>query len=146
MQAKLAILLFGLLLALRQPVCAQTDYLLGVVVIAGGGGETSGSGYSLSSTLGEWDAGPTSVAAGSVSGGFWAMEEVLWLRIEKAGNSVLLTWPATNTGAHLQESSTLGGTPAAWGSVTQTPIQKDGQNQVTLPMTPRTRFFRLFKP
>jgi hypothetical protein len=65
------------------------------------------------------------------------------LAIERAGNTVRLSWPAAATGFVIQASPTLA--PAQW-SVVDAPVEIVGNRQVaSLPIGPETRFFRLAK-
>lgn len=65
------------------------------------------------------------------------------LAIERAGNTVRLSWPAAATGFVIQASPSLA--PAQW-SVVDTPVEIIGDRQVaSLPIGAEAQFFRLAK-
>src|SRR5450432_2653063 len=71
---------------------------------SGGGGTSTGGVYSVSGTVGQHDAGaPMNGGSYSLTGGFWALISVVQtpglpdLAITRAGNSVMVSWPATGS-------------------------------------------------
>ena len=90
-------------------------------VIAGGGGVTSGGGFSANSTIGEHVAGGSS-----------------------ASNAVVLAWPASATSWTLQQNTDL--VAVTWISLTNGVNSVSGQNQVILPAPSGNRFYRLKSP
>jgi subtilase family serine protease len=64
--------------------------------------------------------------------------------IEKAGNNVTISWPASVPGYSLQMSTNLAS--GNWVSVTNQQSVVNGQNQVTLPMSSVNSFYRLVLP
>jgi hypothetical protein len=119
--------------------------------IAGGGGTSTNSGYSLSGTIGQVDAGTMSGGSYSLSGGFWGIYAAVQtpgsplLTITPSGSSVLISWPATNTGFVLQKTPALGASPS-WSNVGLTTNVVDGTNTVTVPVSGGNLFFRLINP
>jgi len=111
--------------------------------IDGGGGTSSGGGFSVSGTVGQADAGVKMTGGPfSISGGYWAAATAIQtpgapvLSISSAGpGQVTLSWTPDGPGFVLQESTTLA--PGSWTDVPGTP-----QNPVTLPTVGR-KFFRL---
>jgi hypothetical protein len=117
-------------------------------VIAGGGGLTTGGGYSANSTMGEHVAGG-SLAGGtySLASGFWVLYAVatpgaplLTIQVSPT-NGVVLAWPVSSTGWTLQQNSDLVSGP--WITLTNTVNTVSGQNQVILPPPSGNRFYRL---
>src|SRR5450432_2959948 len=72
--------------------------------VSGGGGTSTDGVYSVSGSIGQHDAGgPMSGGSYSLTGGFWALISVVPtpgfpdLAITRAGNSVMVSWPATGS-------------------------------------------------
>lgn len=63
------------------------------------------------------------------------------LQITKQGNAMVVSWPASSAGT--LNSSTLLGPGALWQPVGATPTVVNGTNQVTIPITNSTQFYRL---
>lgn len=115
--------------------------------IAGGGGTSTGTQYSLSGTIGQHDAsGPMSNGQFSVAGGFWALPIAMQtagaptLNIASAtlGNAAI-SWSPNTPGFVLQETWSL--SPANW---TNSP--SGNANPVVVPICIPGKFYRLFKP
>lgn len=66
------------------------------------------------------------------------------LTAERAGSSVVLSWPASATGFEVQATTAV--SPANWQSAGLTPIIEGDQYKVTAPAEGPTQFFRLMKP
>ena len=115
--------------------------------VAGGGGTSTGSVYSVSGTIGQHDAGgPSNGGNYSLTGGFWSLIAVIQsagvpnLTIAHAGSSVLVSWP--NTGAYtLLQNSNLAG--SSWTTNTSTISTSNGINTVTIAPPSGRLFFRL---
>jgi hypothetical protein len=60
----------------------------------------------------------------------------------KAGNSLVLSWPATAAGYTLESAGALGG---AWSPVSQTIVVEGGRNTVTVPLSGGAAFYRVRK-
>lgn len=114
-----------------------------------GGGDTSAEGaFSLSSTIGQHDAGgPMAGGNYSLTGGFWAPAAAqtpgappLYIFLTPT-NTAVVWWPAPAPGWTLRQSPSL--TDATWTD-TAAPINvMNGQNQVIIPATVGNQFFRL---
>lgn len=114
--------------------------------IDGGGGTSSGGGYSVSGTISQPDAGG-SMNGGqySVTGGFW----VLPFAVQTPGRPTLtivpfgpgqarISWTPNTPGYVLQQSSSL--SPASWVDA-----PSGAANPVTVPATLPVKFYRLRK-
>ncbi len=119
--------------------------------IAGGGGTSAGSQYSISGTIGQHDAGgPLNGASFSVSGGFWTITALqtagapLLKIVRTSTNAVMISWPSPSTGFSLQQNTSL--ETANWTTPTET-ITDDGTNKFIIVSPPvGNRFFRLISP
>ena len=112
--------------------------------IDGGGGTSAGSGYSLSGTIGQPDAGRLSGGTYSLAGGFWGVAAspsvgAPRLFIQYSGGLATISWSPAPAGYVLQVNDTLN--PAFW-----TNAPSGIANPVNVPTTGTTRFFRLKGP
>jgi hypothetical protein len=115
--------------------------------IAGGGGTSTNSQFSLSGTIGQPDAGPvTTNGQFSLTGGFWALPTAVQtpgaptLSIAPgASGFAAISWSPNTPGYVLQESLSL--SPANW-----TNSASGSTNPATLSAIVPKKFFRLFKP
>lgn len=88
--------------------------------IAGGGGVSTGSVYSVSGTIGQSDAGSVMTGGNyAVTGGFWALYAIQTpgaplLSITRIGNQAVVSWNQSVTGWVLQTNVNLA-TPT-WGN------------------------------
>lgn len=136
-------LCIGAFLSIPFCLSAQT-YNIDWYTIDGGGGTSSGGGYTLSGTIGQPDAGMLAGGSYTLAGGFWggafAVQQVgsPTLFILRVGPDVQLTWDPNTAGFVLEQSLSL--SPAAWSAVA------GGANGVVLPATGPTRFYRLRRP
>lgn len=134
------------LVAFGRPAQAQ-QYSVDWFKIAGGGGTSSNSQYSISGTVGQHEAGgPMTNGPYSLAGGFWAFLTLVQtpsaptLHLTNAApGSVTIWWTPPTPGFTLQSTDGLG--PMNWINA---PSGTD--NPVTVPVTPPARFYRLFKP
>ena len=141
----LALLTLLTLLLAASPGKAQ--FTIDWFTLDGGGGQSSGGPYTLAGTIGQPDAGAASGGGYTLQGGFWsgvAAESAPALRILRDGANVLLAWPNPATGFQLQESSSL--TTPDWTDVNTPPALVGDERQVSQPLGPTMRFFRLHKP
>ena len=107
-----------------------------------GSGFFGGSPVALACTGTELFAGGGFTVAGdkpSASIALWHIPHSLG--IERSGDQVLLSWPATGTNFLLEATSDLG--VANWQGVSGTPSIVNDQCVVTLPLGPANQFFRL---
>ena len=138
----------GLLLAL--PAADAQGYSINWYKVAGGGGVSTGGVYSVSSTIGQHDAGgPMTGGNYSVSGGFWALISVVQtpgaptLYITSSGNTVTVYWQDVS-GWSLQQNNNLA-VPAGWtGSSGVT--TSNGTNYLNITSPAGNLFFRLSNP
>lgn len=140
------VLLFSALL-LAPPARAQ--FAVDWFTIDGGGGESSDGAYVVRGTIGQPDAGMSIGGPYALSGGFWGGLLVTsnpppTLRIARDGANVLLAWPNPSAGFLLQESASL--TMPVWTDVPTPPAVVGDEQQVTAPLQPGARFFRLRRP
>jgi hypothetical protein len=137
-----------LLLVMALPAYAQ--YEITSWTIDAGGGQSTGSVYAVTGTIGQPDAGTHTGGSYAFIGGFWSFatviqsDEVPLLHITHANAQVILAWPNASTGYQLQLSPSLS-TPL-WADVPQAPAIVGEEKQVTLSVEPGLRFFRLRKP
>ena len=80
--------------------CSAQSYTVDWYKVAGGGGTSTGGSYTVSGTIGQHDAsGAMSGGNYSVTGGFWALINVVQtpgaptLYISHSGNVVTVYWP-----------------------------------------------------
>jgi hypothetical protein len=64
------------------------------------------------------------------------------LTIAQSGTNTILSWPATSTGFTLQSTPSLFPT-GTWGTVFPGPVDLNGQNTVTNPISGAQQFYRL---
>jgi hypothetical protein len=124
------------------------SYTIDWYKIAGGGGTSTGGTYQVSGTIGQSDAsGAMSGGNYSVTGGFWALVNVVQtpgapiLYISHNGNSVTVYWQDVS-GWNLIQSGNLT-TPVASWSTSSSPMLSNGTNSITLTSPTRSLFFRL---
>src|SRR5687767_11382039 len=104
-------LLFALVL-LPLPVSAQ-NYAIDWFTIDGGGGTSTGGGYTVSGTIGQPDASVSMTAGGySLTGGFWSLPAVapgnplLTIRLTTT-NTAIVSWPSPSADFVLQQNANL---------------------------------------
>lgn len=142
--AVLAVLLFTASLQ------AQT-YSIDWDTIDGGGGSSTGGVFSVSSTIGQPDAGgPMTGGIYSLTGGFWAFYALqtpgapyLWV-IRTVTNTVCVWWPVSSTAWMLQSATNMAATGSIWTDYTHT---TNGLNCTYIESPPiDTRFYRVRSP
>lgn len=131
---------------------AQT-YTIDWYSIDGGGGTSSGGNYTVTGTIGQPDAGTSSGGSYTLTGGFMSVVTAIQtpgapvLKVTRAGNNVILSWPASATGFVLQEAAALA-TPSSstvWNPG-PAPVLSGEEYQVTLPSPAGNKYFRLGQP
>jgi hypothetical protein len=118
--------------------------------IAGGGGTSTGSVYSVSGTIGQPDASSAMTGGSySLTGGFWSLISVVQtpgaplLTITHSGNNVIVSWPYPSTGWTLHQNPNLATT--SWSP--SSGIANDGTNNfITITSPTGNLFFRLSNP
>lgn len=137
---RLVKLCLGILVAL--PFSAAAQYAIDWYTIDGGGGTSSGGGYTLSGTIGQSDAGTLVGGNYVLQGGFWggvfAVQQVgsPTLVIQRAGANVIISWNPNTPGFILQETTNLAD-PSSWANVS------GAGNGMSVPATLATKFYRL---
>lgn len=137
-------LCLGILLATSLCLTAQ-QYTIDWYTIDGGGGTSTGGGYTLSGTIGQPDAGTLTGGNYVLEGGFWggafAVQQVgsPTLFIERLGAQVRISWDPNTPGFILQETMNLAD-PSSWVA---TPGASNG---MTVSTTGPTKFYRLRRP
>lgn len=119
--------------------------------VAGGGGTSTNSQYTISGTIGQPDAsGAMSSGQYSVTGGFWSLISVVQtaglpnLTITHSGSTVTVSWP--NTGSYtLQQNANLA-VSGGWATSGYTITTASGTNSITLTSPTGNLFFRLSNP
>jgi len=118
--------------------------------VAGGGGTSSNSQYTVSGTIGQHDAGgPMTGGNYSLTGGFWALISVVQspgapsLYINHTGNTVTVYWQAVS-GWTLYQNGSLANT-SGWALNTSW-TNSNGTNSLSLPSPTGNLFFRLSHP
>ena len=118
--------------------------------VSGGGGTSTGSGYSIRGTIGQHDAsGAMSGGGYSVTGGFWAIYALYTpglplLHIRYTGpNSVIVYW--LNTGSYSLRTNGVVNT-TNWVDYGGTVTTANGTNSVTFTPPKGNLFFRLSSP
>jgi len=125
---------------------AAQSYSIDWHKIAGGGGTSTNSQYSVSGTIGQPDASGT-LAGGnySLTGGFWSRFSVVQtpgaplLSITYSGGQAVVSWPNSAAGWTLQTNTSL--TSGNWGNYLGPVIN----NTATNPPLAGQLFFRLNK-
>ena len=129
---------------------AQT-YSIDWYKVAGGGGTSTGSVYSVSGTIGQHDAGPT-MSGGNYSliGGFWALFALqtpgapLLKIFLTSTNTAVVSWPAPSTGFSLQQNTDLSTTN--WVAPAETVNNNGTVNFIIVSPPTGKRFYRLKSP
>jgi hypothetical protein len=145
MKSSALLLLFWGILAIA--VRAQI-YSIDWFTIAGGGGLSSGSVYSINGTIGQSAANGSPMAGGNyvLTGGFWVLTAVQTegapvLAISLANSAVMVFWPSTSTNWILQQDSSLNSTN--WITVPEA-ITNNGNLEFIIVSPPAgNRFYRL---
>ncbi len=141
-------LLFGLLIP---TISFAQSYSIDWYKISGGGGTSTGATYQVTGTVGQPEAGGAmSGGQYSVTGGFWSLIAVVQtaglpsLSIAHSGNSVIVSWPNTASGA-LQTNNNLA-SASGWTAYGGTVNTANGTNSITISAPTGNLFFRLSNP
>jgi hypothetical protein len=137
---------FGLM---SSALTASAQYSIDWFKVSGGGSTSTDTVYSVSGTIGQYDAGDRMVGANySLTGGFWSILAVL--RATNAPNltitfsitnAVLVSWPYPSTGFVLEQTREL--LSGNWAVVTNQPVLIGQEWQVTTNPLPGNSFYRL---
>jgi hypothetical protein len=119
--------------------------------VAGGGGTSTNSQFSLSGTIGQPDAsGALTNGQFSVVGGFWALIQLVQtpgaplLSITYSGNQAIVSWPSPSVGFTLQTNANL--TTGVWGNYSGISGDDGAIKTATNAPSLETLFFRLAHP
>jgi hypothetical protein len=142
----------GLLLTMLVFRVSAQNYSIDWFTIDGGGGTSSGGGYTLSGTIGQPDASaPMSGGSYSLTGGFWSVlaavptpgAPVLTIFLTST-NTAVVSWPSPSTGYVLQQSAGLASPD--WITPPES-ANDDGTNRFIIVTPPLgNRFYRLTHP
>jgi hypothetical protein len=121
--------------------------------IAGGGGTSTGSVYTVSGTIGQPDAGgPLTNGQYSITGGFWSLLSIVQtpgsplLSISSTPtNTAMIFWPSPSTGFILQQN-TNGVSSLNWSNVVTTPTDNGTIRYIIVNPPTGNRFYRLVHP
>jgi len=141
------------ILAIAFTTCrvASQSYSIDWYKVAGGGGTSTGGGYSLSGTIGQHD-GSSPITGGNYSlvGGFWSLYAVQipgapLLKINRTStNTVLVSWTYPSSGFSLQQNTSLGNTN--WIATPESVTNNGTVNYIIVTAPTANRFYRLYKP
>lgn len=133
----------GLLFAAAQIALRAQQYSIDWYKIAGGGGTSTGGGFSVTGTIGQPDASGAMTGGNySLTGGFWSLYAVQTpgaplLTITFVGNQAVVSWDSSITGWTLQTNDNL--TTPTWGNFLGNVVN----NSVTNSPSKGNVFFRL---
>ena len=138
-------------IVLQTAATMAAQYSVDWFKIAGGGGTSTNSIFSITGAIGQPDASQQMMTNGiySASGGFWSLISVVQtlgaptLTITHSGNSMKISWPYPSTGFVLQQNSNL--TTSGWSA--SSGISNDGTNNfITITSPTGNLFFRPLHP
>ena len=145
-RARVGLLIATLFSSAWWSLTAGTLSIAWSTVDGGGGTSTSADGrFRISGTAGQPDAGSLVGGAFELFGGFWYPQVACdcSLTIQRVGDNILVTWPATFRGCALETTGALGLAP---GSTAWTPVAavlSGGTYSYLAPLGAAPRFFRL---
>lgn len=147
----------GLVLAgalLTGTTVAVAQYTIDWFTIAGGGGTSTNSQYSLTGTSGQPDAGTTMTNGPyALTGGFWSVvaaiqtpgAPTLAVVLDPQSNAVTVSWPGTDPTWKLQSTASLA-PPVAWTEIPP-PYSTSTTNTWFMESSPvGTKIYRLHTP
>ena len=133
----------GLLLAMTTFTANAQSYSINWNKISGGGGASTGGVFSISGSLGQYDAsGAMTGGSFTLTGGFWSLYAVQTLgapslAINCLAGQAVISWPAATSGWTLQTNSRL--TSGSWGNYSGAIVS----NSITRGPPNGNLFFRL---
>jgi hypothetical protein len=147
------VLICAATLLMAWPALAPAQYSLDWTNIDGGGGASTGGVYTVSSTIGQPDAGTMTGDSFALTGGFWSIIAAIQTRgapllsVTRTNDSVMLAWPAAAASYSLEQTPSLPCSPSAWSAVTTGQYQTNATEIfVVVPITAGNTFFRLHQP
>ncbi len=142
-------LLVLLLATTLAPETRAQSFSIDWFAIAGGGGTSTGSVFSVNGTIGQPAATGSPMTGGnySLTGGFWALYAVQtdgapWLAISRTNNAVMVYWSSTSTNWVLQQNASL--SSANWTIVPETIMDNGTLKYIIVNPPGGNRFYRLF--
>jgi hypothetical protein len=126
------------------------DYSIDWHKVAGGGGTSTGSVYSVNGTIGQADAGgPMSGGNYSLIGGFWSLSAhqtpgAPLLSIKVTNNVAMVYWPSPSTSYNLQVNTNLATTN--WTSPAESVIDNGTIKYILVNPPTGNRYYRLKNP
>jgi len=144
-----AILSLATMLLTAASAANAQNYSINWFKVAGGGGTSTDSVYSVSGTIGQHDAsGPMTGGNYSLCGGFWSLLSVtqtpgapLLTITRTATNTAIVSWPAASTGFSLQQNTDL--STANWSTPVETVKNNGTVNFIIVSAPTGKRFYRL---
>jgi hypothetical protein len=145
------ILLFALSLSSMLASAARAQsYSIDWFTIAGGGGSSTGSVYSVRGTIGQPAASGAPMTGGnySLTGGFWALyavqtEGAPLLTISRTNSVVMVSWSSPATNWTLQQNTDLSGTN--WIVAPEAITNNGTLNFIIVNPPADNRYYRLFR-
>jgi hypothetical protein len=134
----------------RATTAGQPSFAIDWCTVDAGGGTATNSSFSISTTIGQPDAGTFTGSSHTIHGGFWGVVAVVQipdaptLEIGVAGNSIILMWPLEETGFEVEEISSLG-QPAGWTGIPPPYETNATHNFYIVPLTTGNKYYRLNK-
>ena len=129
------------------------DYAIGWHTVDGGGGASTNGQYSVTGTIGQFDAGILSGGRFILEGGFWGGAVAVQtpgaprLTIMQTEVLVVVSWLAPADGWQLERTNTLPSSSADWPTVFPPYQTNAGVISVRFPrVSASTQFFRLHRP
>jgi len=139
-----SLILVGLFLS---AAASAQDFTLNWLTMDGGGGTSRGGAYTISGTIGQFDAGPSSGGPFVIHGGFWLPDPpacACSLTQLRDKDHIILSWSDCCAGCVLESCTDLRGREGTteWTPVAPAPTG----NSYTISMHEPRRFFRLRCP
>ena len=131
---------------------AVAQYAIDWFTIDGGGGTSTGGGYSVSGTIGQPDASQQAMTGGNYSlvGAFWSLYAIQtpgapYLSVMRTStNTVVVWWPVSDISWRLQAATNLPASASDWTPYSYT---TNGPNCIRIESPPTgQRFYRLKQP
>lgn len=130
------------------------DYSIDWYSIDGGGGTSTGGGYTLTGTIGQPDAGKLAGGSFVLTGGFMSVVTAIQspdaplLAVARSGNDVVVSWPDPSVGFSLEETSVLANPSSStiWTETSTAPVVVGETKQVMVPAPVGIKYYRLSKP
>jgi hypothetical protein len=147
MRNYLAMALLAVALLAQSARAQSTNYSIPWHTIAGGGGTSSGGGYTVSGTIGQHSTGTMSGGGYSLTGGFWSIISAIQtpgaplLTVTVAGHQATLSWTTSGAGFSLEQSPSL--FSGSWTVSSTTFSTNNGVVTATVPIGNGYQFFRL---